>query len=171
MREPYTTVPADTVYSVPWLDLESERLMRAVVAAVAARHRELVAAILYGSVARRQARPPSDPDPSDIDLLLYFDFGAGQDRISADETLAICESEGYALDHNPDSPREIRTVLATGGLADWDETFVANVARDGILLWSRGPLPAALAPVEARAAHDMAARRVPDEERATEKAL
>lgn len=35
-------------------------------------------------------------------------------------------------------------------LADWDEMFVENVARDGLLLWARGPLPDVLAPVAER---------------------
>lgn len=27
-------------------------------------------------------------------------------------------------------------------MQEWDPTFVANVARDGIVLYQRGPLPA-----------------------------
>jgi len=35
-------------------------------------------------------------------------------------------------------------------LAGLDACFVENVARDGRLLWARGPLPTALAPIAAR---------------------
>jgi hypothetical protein len=33
-------------------------------------------------------------------------------------------------------------------LAHWDAVFGENDARDGLLLWARGPLPPALAAVE-----------------------
>ncbi len=41
-------------------------------------------------------------------------------------------------------------MLAVRDLADWDLTFVESVARDGILLWARGPLPSSLADVASR---------------------
>ncbi len=47
-------------------------------------------------------------------------------------------------------PREVQTLPVVWDLADWDPTFVASVARDGILLWARGALPPALAGVAAR---------------------
>ncbi len=39
-------------------------------------------------------------------------------------------------------------MFASRTMRDWDTTFVANVARDGLLLWARGPLPAPLSAVE-----------------------
>jgi hypothetical protein len=33
--------------------------------------------------------------------------------------------------------------------------FIENVARDGILLWSRASLPTPFAPIAERAAHDL----------------
>jgi hypothetical protein len=36
-------------------------------------------------------------------------------------------------------------------LADWDTTFTASIARDGLLLWARGPVPAPLRAVAERA--------------------
>lgn len=41
-------------------------------------------------------------------------------------------------------------MLASRRLREWGSTFVANVARDGILLFARGPLPGLLAPVAKR---------------------
>jgi len=61
------------------------------------------------------------------------------------------------------APREVRAMLATRDLDEWDSEFVASVARDGRLLWSRWRpprLPTALSPVAQRvAASDHTKRR------------
>jgi hypothetical protein len=136
---------------VPWLDDQTSALVRAIIATVARQHPPLLATILFGSVARHQERPLSAPDPSDVDLLLLFDLGPGKARIAPAQTLAICESIGQALDHYRYPPREVQTVLAVANLADWDTTFVENLARDGLLVWARGPLPPPLAALALRA--------------------
>ena len=46
----------------------------------------------------------------------------------------------------------MQAILAPFNLAGWDNLFISNVARDGVLLWARRPLPDALAPVMARGA-------------------
>jgi hypothetical protein len=46
----------------------------------------------------------------------------------------------------------MQVILATRDLTDWDPPFLEHVARDGVLLWARRPLPVALAPVAERAA-------------------
>lgn len=135
---------------VSWLDARIAQLVRATIAAIARDHPELVAAILFGSIARHDERPLSDAEPSDVDLLLLFDSRVGPTRISGDKLLAICASAGQVLDRYADAPREAQTIPATWALAEWDAAFVENVARDGILLWARGPLPPALAAVGAR---------------------
>lgn len=126
--------------------------MRAIVVPVAQRHPELLATILFGSLARHDERPLDDVFPSDVDGPLIFDMGAGQHRIPADTALAISESIGLALDRFREDwpPREVRTMLAVRDLVDWDPLFIENVARDGLPLWARGPLPAPLAAVAGR---------------------
>ncbi len=146
-----TTAPAESdIPVVPWLDERTAGLVRAITATVAHRHPDLRAVILYGSVARHEERSLDDTEPSDVDLLLLFDLEPGINRLPRDRTIAVFESVGLARDRYLYTPREVQIMLAVRDLADWDPAFVANVARDGLLLWSRGPLPAPLAAVEAR---------------------
>jgi len=101
-------------------------------------------------IARHGEHPLTDAEPSDVDLLLLFDSRARPIRISGDKLLAICASAGRALDRKANAPREVQIIPATWALAEWDAAFAANVARDGILLWARGPLAPALTAVGAR---------------------
>jgi predicted nucleotidyltransferase len=150
-----SSAPVDeaAVPVMPWLDEQTAALVRATTAILAQRHPELRAVILYGSVARHEERPITDRHPSDVDLLLLVDLEPGQDYITYDRHIAIYESAGLADARYPYAPREVQLMLAWRDLVDWDETFVESVARDGILLFARGPLPAALAPVEERSRH------------------
>ncbi|HST90486.1 MAG TPA: nucleotidyltransferase domain-containing protein [Ktedonobacterales bacterium] len=132
---------------VPWLDERSAGLVRTTIATIARRHPELRAAILYGSVARHEERPLDDPEPSDVDLLLIVEPWGGARRIPLEQSLAIYAAAGDALDGYLYPPRDVQVLLATPDLAGWDAAFVANVAREGILLWARAPLPAALAAI------------------------
>jgi predicted nucleotidyltransferase len=134
-----------------WLDGATANLVRAIVAEVASRYPDLRAALLFGSVARHEERSPSDAEPSDVDLLLLFDLEPHLSRLSYSRLLAIYEAVGEARERYPRTPREVQVTLIVRDLAGWDPMFVSNLARDGILLWSRGPLPPALAEVEARA--------------------
>src|SRR5262249_19023269 len=135
---------------VPWLDERTASLVRAIVAFVARDHPNLRAAFLYGSGARPEERPLHDAEPSDVDVFLLFDPLPGGTRLPVAQRLAISESIGCALDRHPDAPREVQTQYAVGDLAEWDLTFVENVAHDAILLWARDPLPTPLAAVAAR---------------------
>jgi len=140
----------DAIAAVRWLDERSAGLVRATIATVAQRHPELRAAILYGSVARHEERPLDDAEPSDVDLLLIVEPWAGQGRIPLEQAKAIYAAAGEALDHYLYPPRDVQILLATPDLAGWDRAFVANVAREGMLLWARAPLPEALAAVASR---------------------
>lgn len=142
---------ASSLCRVPWLDECTEKSLRNVVTALRDRHPVADAVILYGSVARHKERPLDDDEPSDVDLLVVVDPGQGRDRLSLEETVAIHATVGDITYHD-DPPREIQIMLAVRDLKDWDPLFVENVARDGLLLWARGPLPTALAPVAERAA-------------------
>jgi predicted nucleotidyltransferase len=135
---------------VPWLDVATAGLVRAIVATVADRHPELCAVILYGSVARHEERPLDDPQPSDVDLLLLFRVASGVTRLPYELHLAISHSIGLAEARCGYPPREVQTLPVVWNLPDWDATFVESVARDGFLLWARGPLPPALADIAFR---------------------
>ncbi len=83
-------------------------------------------------------------------MLLLFDLEPQLARLPYEREIAISHSIGLARDQYLDAPCEVQVMLAVRDLADWDPTFTANVARDGILLWARGPLPTPLAGVASR---------------------
>ncbi|HKV84053.1 MAG TPA: nucleotidyltransferase domain-containing protein [Ktedonobacterales bacterium] len=140
----------DHIPSIPWLDVHSYKLTNAIVSSVAASHPDLMAALVYGSVARHDERPLDDASPSDVDLLLIFRLPPDAPRIDYERRLAINHSIGRALDYCPDPPREVHVTLATERFDDWDPTFIENLAREGIVLWQRGSLPGTLANLASR---------------------
>lgn len=91
-------------------------------------------------VARHEARPLDDVESSDVDLLLVLDLEPALDHLPLERRLAISHTIGLAEDRHRASPREVNVLTASRDLGEWDAPFVENVARDGILLWSRGPL-------------------------------
>jgi len=129
---------------LPWLDDDTAGLVHDLVATVARHHEVVRAAILCGSVARGEERPLDDAEPSDVDLLLVFDLEPERDQQPLERRLAISHSIGLALDHRLHAPGEVNVLSAVGEFADWDPTFVAHVAHDGLQLWARRSLPAAL---------------------------
>lgn len=162
---------------VSWLDAGTARYLRCVVALIARTAPDALAAILFGSVARREARPLTDPDPSDVDLLVLFtppdeapathanvasaggdpatcwapqNGSNGAEELTARQHQVLSEAVVRALEASPDAAHDVNVVGALTHFARWDPQFIEHIARDGILLWARGPLPPALAAVEAR---------------------
>lgn len=133
-----------SIHVVSWLDTKTSALVRAITATVAQRHPDLLAVILYGSVARHDERSLDDPRPSDVDLLLIFDT---DEKPAVTEGDAIFHSIGLGRDRYFNTPREVHIMLASREMKEWDPSFVAHVVRDGQALFARGPLPAALAPL------------------------
>ncbi len=122
---------------VSWLDPKTSALLAAIVGVVAAKHPEVQAAILFGSVARHEERPFGDPHPSDVDVLLLVTPDPARQRLPYSQQLALWESIGEVQYRHRDAPREVEVTLVESTLTDWDEMFIANVARDGRLLWTR----------------------------------
>lgn len=138
---------------VPWLDPETDADVVDITQSVAAEHPEVQAVILFGSVARHDERPLDDPQPSDVDLLLIIDpaiVNPGAERLTNEQDLALTRTVSEADFRHRTAPREVKPIFVNRDLARWDEMFIENVARDGILLWARAPLPEALAPVATR---------------------
>lgn len=127
---------------VPWLDPATSALVRDLILTVAQRHPDLLAVVLYGSMARHDERSLNDPQPSDVDLLFIFD--TDDEHLAVHQGGDIFHSIGLARDRHLDAPRDVQIMLASRGLGEWDPAFVAHVARDGRVLFARGPLPAAL---------------------------
>jgi predicted nucleotidyltransferase len=107
------------------------------------RHPDLLVVILYGSVARHEERPLDVPDPSDVDLLAILD--SDDPHVDLHQGDALSHSLDMAYSRHLDAPREVQVMFASRVLREWDPTFIANVARDGIVLFTRGPLPAPFA--------------------------
>lgn len=144
-----------TIPRVPQLDACTADLVRASIAEVAGDPSAppLLAAILFGSIARREARPLTDPSPSDVDILLIF---AHTDELGYLERQQVFAALGRAESRFLDAPREIHVMLASRSLAEWSADFLSSVARDGLLLWSCTTpveLAAPLAALAARATH------------------
>ncbi len=98
--------------------------------------------ILFGSVARYEERPPDDSSPSDVDLLAIFDTTDRLVRPYREDIFATI-IDAYAL--HLDAPREVNVLLSDRTMQTWDPMFLENLARDGILLYARGSLPAPIA--------------------------
>jgi predicted nucleotidyltransferase len=122
-----------------WLDRETRALIEDIISLLAERHTDLLAVILYGSIARHEERPLGVFTPSDVDLLAVFDSDDPLLAVHQGDTLS--HTLGLAYTRHLDAPRDVQVMFASRTLQEWDPTFIANVARDGIVLFMCGPLP------------------------------
>jgi predicted nucleotidyltransferase len=126
-----------------WLDEATSALVEETVRMLIKRHANiLLAMILFGSVARHEERPLDDSCPSDVDLLAIFDT---TDRLVKPYREDIFATIIDACALHLDAPREVNVLLSDRTMQTWDAMFLDNVARDGILLYACGSLPAPLA--------------------------
>lgn len=153
---------------LPWLDAGTASLLSALAYDLWVTHPEVVALVIFGSVARHQERPLRHRRPSDVDLLALVAPAAAGDttpgRPTLAQRLALHHTVGEREYHHPAPALAIQLIPAASDLADWDDTFVANVVRDGVLLWARQTLPPTLATLATRGAvfaHDAAGRKQP----------
>ena len=132
----------------PWLDIATAALTADIVRTLAAHRPDALAVILYGSIARHDERAITDAHPSDVDVLVIFD--------TDDEDIAIRDGKelfsvlGIAYNRHLDTLRDVKVMFASRSLSEWDPMFIANIARDGVLLWARGSLSPALMAVAHR---------------------
>jgi predicted nucleotidyltransferase len=130
-----------------WLDRVTSTLIQDIIGVLSERHPDLLAVILYGSVARHEERP-LDTNPSDVDLLAVFDID--DPLLAVHRGDALSHTLGLAYYRHLDAPREVQVMFASRNLKEWDPTFIANVRRDGIVLFRRGPLPSPFAALKGR---------------------
>ena len=135
-------MPLDLQALPPWLDEETSALVREKAELLAQRHPEVLAIILYGSVARHEERSVDGPDPSDIDLLVVVN---GNRETVRSQILFLVHTAGLAEDRHLDAPREVKVLFSSRTSQEWDPDFIANVKRDGRILYRRGELPAPFA--------------------------
>ena len=123
-----------------WLDSKTRALVKDIIETLSERHPDLMAVILYGSVARHEERSLHEPDPSDVDLLVVLD--SDDPLVDVHQSYALFHTLGLAKMRHLDAPREVQVMFTSRALhQQWDPTFIDNVARDGIVLYSHGPLP------------------------------
>jgi predicted nucleotidyltransferase len=136
--------PLKTTGDIPvWLDRATQALVEDIIGLLSERHPDLLAVILYGSIARHEERPFDVPDPSDVDLLAVLD--SDDPHVALDQGDALSHTLGLAYNRHLDAPREVQVMFASRTLQEWDPTFIANVMRDGIILYASKPLPAPFA--------------------------
>lgn len=128
-----------------WLDSETDALVQDMIATMAEAWHDLLTVILYNFMARHEERPLGDAETSDVDLLFLFDVPTERSTDLFD--LSLTQTLGLARGRHLDAPREVQVMFASRMLGEWDPAFVANVARDGLLLFACGPLPEPLAGV------------------------
>lgn len=126
-----------------WLDPSTRTLVEDIIKMLSERHPDLLAVILYGSVARHQESPIDAHDASDVDLLAVFNND--DPLLDVHQGDSLSHTLGLAYSRHLDAPREVQVMFSSRTLQEWDPTFIANVKRDGIVLYARGALPAALA--------------------------
>src|SRR2546430_2047559 len=101
----------------PWLDSETSALVRDKVDFLVQKHPDVLAVILYGSVARHEERPLDDPDPSDVDLLVVFDT---DNRFAIwSQDLALFSTMGQAEALHLQAPREVNVMFTTRTAHEW----------------------------------------------------
>ena len=132
--------PIKLIKTLPlWLDRETRALIEDIISLLAERHTDLLAVILYGSVARNEERPLGAFNPSDVDLLAVFD--SDDPLLAAHQGDTLSHTLGLAYTRHLDAPRDVQVMFASRTLQEWDPTFIANVVRDGIIVYGCGPLP------------------------------
>ena len=82
------------------------------------------------------------PDPSDVDLLVLLN--RNRDSVRS-QMLALVHTAGLAEDRHLGAPREVKVMFSSRTSQEWDPDFIANVKRDGKILYQRGELPAPFA--------------------------
>lgn len=128
-----------------WIESQTRLLLSDLIEVLTKAHKDVLAVVLYGSVARHEERPLDDVHPSDVDVLVVFDDD--DPSLTAHRGMDITRTLNRAYARHVDAPREVQVMFTSRRLSEWDETFVTSVVRDGILLWVRGPLPDILKPL------------------------
>lgn len=133
--------PLKETQAIPiWLDRSTRALVEDIINVLSKRHPDLIAVILYGSLARHEERPLDSPDASDVDLLAIFN--TDDPLVDVHQGARLSHTLGLAYNRHLDAPRDVQVLFASRTLQEWDPTFVSNVKRDGIVLFMRDELPA-----------------------------
>jgi predicted nucleotidyltransferase len=103
MQKHYSALP-------PWLDRETGLLVDEIVDLLVKRHPDILAIILYGSIARHEERALHEPDPSDVDILVVVDTDDRRGIRAQEESLF--ETLGVAEIHHLQARREVNILFS-----------------------------------------------------------
>jgi len=151
---------------VAWLDHATANALRRLVALLAVGVPGVRAILLFGSVARHEARPLTDPAPSDVDLLVVFDpplpssptqrrtpNGAEHpehpESLTTPQQTMLSQAVVQALLAFPAAARDLHVTGAIPPFTRWDPSFLEHIAQDGLLLWAATAPPDLPAPLDA----------------------
>src|SRR5260370_27847423 len=123
----------------PYLDGEIGLFVERLVDLLVNHQHDILAIILYGSIARHEERALDDPYPSDVDILVVVDTDDRREIRAAEKSLF--ETLGVAKMHHLQAGRDVNVMFSSRTSEEWDPTFIENVKRDGIILYGRVPLP------------------------------
>src|SRR5438128_7564325 len=99
--------PVNSMSPLPsWLDSETRALIKDLIGLLPERHPDLLAVILYGSVARHEERSLDEPDPSDVDLLAVLD--SDDPHVALHQGDVLSHTVGMAYNRHLDAPREVQ---------------------------------------------------------------
>ena len=93
------------------LDSETHALIKDIIDSLSNRHPDLMAIILFGSVARHEERSLDDPDTSDVDLLALFNNDDPHFVLFQGDSLS--HSLGLAYNRHLDAPREVKVMFSS----------------------------------------------------------
>ena len=154
---------------VAWLDPASANALRRLVSLLALGAPRVRAILLFGSVARHDERPLTDPAPSAVDLLVLFDPPAAlppaaaghgqagtaqpaqpaqQESLTDQQQAVLSQAVVQALLAFPDAARDFHVTGAIPPFIRWDASFLALVAQDGLLVWAATSPPDLPAPLD-----------------------
>ena len=152
-------------------DRESDPLARCRDGSRRHRHHSVVASTILRSAVILLDRSPDVRSarstilqPSDVRSLARAAMRpsrSGRFTLSREHDLALTTPSAMADYRHARRRVRCRRSSSTGP-GELGSMFIENVARDGILLWSRAPLPAPFAPIAERAVHELVESQTPD---------
>ena len=102
------------------LDQETAAYIRYVTLQIAQTVPHALAALLFGSVARHNARPLTDPCPSDVDVLVVCSPEGDQEEVSSEQHAALSRAVVSGYEAYPNTLRDVEILGALTHFMGWD---------------------------------------------------
>lgn len=135
----------------PWLDDDLYIGELEIVHAMILHLPDILAVILYGAAVHRQDFVSGGSGPVTLELLVIMDTDDEQVALNAQISLTQILTTTHGFQPNDLSELYMRLTFVSRGLRERENQLIATVARDGLLIWARAPVPPVLAAVAMRA--------------------